>query len=125
MSFSFSRMARDVLEIEETLYQILPYKTRMDMLEVKAFPQIWSNTSGGFESIGGSAMTTQMTYVVVDNLTNIYYVFFGQRFAYKVIPNETFSKDLIDCNLKGKSNYKEYYQTEGLSEGAGKFKKKV
>ena len=109
MEISFSRVARDVLDIEDILNKILSYNINIKQLKLKAFVQVWENTSCGFEGIGCSKITEQMTYVVYNSLLNKYYVFFGNRFAYKVIGNENFLNDLALCNLKGMSSYKNFY----------------
>lgn len=62
------------------------------------------NTSGGFESMGGSAMTTQRTYVFVPTHTfdDKCFVYFGGSFAYTVPYSEEFMSDVINRSVKGK-----------------------
>lgn len=47
-----------------------------------AFPQTWGSTALGFGGIGGAAMTTAQTYVVLAN--GSVFVYFGSRFAYEI-----------------------------------------
>lgn len=47
-----------------------------------SFPQTWGSTALGFGGIGGQAITTAQTYVVLAN--GAIYVYFGSRFAYVI-----------------------------------------
>ena len=59
------------------------------------FDQLWASTALGFGGIGGSALTTARTYVFIPEAYDVAYVYFGDRFAYAVDPeNELFLKDL-------------------------------
>lgn len=53
-------------------------------LEVYAFPQIWGSTALGFNGIGGSAMTSDTTVVVLSLHNERAAVYFGGRHAYDV-----------------------------------------
>lgn len=99
-------MAIELLSIDRNFYNYVkePYKTRISDFELYTFVQMWGNTSGGFEGIGGSAMTNQRTYVFVP-VPNIgkenCLVFFGGRFAYCVPYSEKFMKDVINQDVAG------------------------
>lgn len=62
-----------------------------DEIDLYAFPQTWGSTALGFDGIGGSAMTTAMTVVVVHRRNAS--VYFGGRHAYTV---ENFNGQLIE-----------------------------
>ena len=47
-----------------------------------AFPQVWGSTALGFGGIGGQALTTAQTYVILAQ--GSIYVYFGSRFAYEI-----------------------------------------
>lgn len=82
--------------------------------DIEIFEQIWGNTSGGFEGIGGSAMTTGTTYVllpqphVVDEPCQVY---FDGCYAYSVsYENEEFLKDVRNYDVAGKITAKGKYK---------------
>lgn len=85
--------------------------------EIDVFLQIWGSTSGGFDctydgtpTFSGSAMTQMYTTVIYECRTNVYLVFFGNRFCYKVDnPNDIFLDDLKNRNMKSLSEAKKYY----------------
>jgi hypothetical protein len=88
-----------------------PSKNRVSDFELYTFEQTWGNTSGGFEGIGGSAMTNQRTYVFVPTTATEKeecLIFFGARFAYHAPYNETLRKDLINHNMAGISQKAKY-----------------
>lgn len=51
-------------------------------VEVYSFPQTWSSTALGFGGMGGSAMTTAQTTVVLNH--RAVSVYFGTQFAYSI-----------------------------------------
>lgn len=55
-----------------------------DDIEVYAFPQVWSSTALGFGGIGGQAISSANTVVLVADHLDLAYVFFNSGFAYKV-----------------------------------------
>lgn len=102
--------AIELLAISQDIsYRLLKNKdTNISNYQMETFTQLWGNTSGGFETIGGSAMTEQRTYVFLpiyhnDNCL----VYFGGRFAYSVPFSQTFIQDVkyrrvAGCNHKAK-----------------------
>lgn len=79
-------------------------------LRFEMFPQWWGNTSGGFEGIGGSAMTEEYTTVAHEQNTNTYIVCFGDKPCYIITdPNDEFLKDLKERNIKGYNSAKGHY----------------
>jgi len=65
------------------------------------FNQTWGSTALGFGGWGGSAMTDAYTTVIEEKTTNIYGVFFGERFAYYIEnPNQVFFNDIKNHNMK-------------------------
>ena len=104
-------MAIDLLNIQQNYNYYLDFKKLKDGgyerinsedFDIHIFDQNWGNTSGGFEGIGGSAMTTQTTYVLIPQINyDECLVFFGGRFAYKVPYSREFIEDVINHNVKG------------------------
>lgn len=90
-------IAKELLQINEDYKFRLkdPINNSKDM-ELKMFPQIWESTYLGFNGIGGSAMTTAMTYVLLPTITNEEdcIVYFAGRFAYKAPLGKSFVEDV-------------------------------
>ena len=65
------------------------------------FSQVWGSTALGFNGIGGQALTKAYTIVLKEQNTNMFFVFFEERFAYMIKdPNELFQKDFENHNMK-------------------------
>lgn len=63
--------------------------------EMMMFKQTWGSTALGFGGIGGQAMTSAYTTVVMDMYTGWVGVFFGEKLAYKINnPNQKFYEDM-------------------------------
>ena len=58
--------------------------------DVHHITQVWSNTSGGWQGIGGSAMTRNYTTVIINNHYYLAAVFYGGRLAYLAEVDEKF-----------------------------------
>ena len=88
------KMARQLISIAEDLRDRLGiyYPDRCDHLY--DFDQTWASTALGFGGIGGSAMTTERTYVYVMDDAEIACVYFGGTFAYKTHINDRFWEDI-------------------------------
>lgn len=104
--------AKEVLDIKQNYSHYLDYEKLKEQnikrvydndFDVYIFEQMWGNTSGGFEGIGGSAMTTQTTYVLIPKFDHDCLVFFGGRFAYKAPYSKKFAEDVAKGNVRGKS----------------------
>lgn len=100
------KIAEEILEINrivDIFGTYLNHKWDFDMFE-----QVWGNTSGGFEGIGGSAMTKQRTYILYNDKE--IYVFFGGEFAYKTEMNDKIRTDIKNKNIAGKISYLRKYK---------------
>lgn len=80
-------------------------------IEVAAmFAQTWSSTALGFGGVGGQAITS--AYVIVLQCMNEFCVYFGGRFAYKVVnPTIEFHDDIARrrmADLKSKRYLMDY-----------------
>lgn len=77
------------------------------------FPQVWGDTSLGFGGIGGQAMTTVYTTVVIDDVSGWCGVFFGERLAYIILnPNEKFYEDSRRGQMESVSKRGKYFRQE-------------
>lgn len=121
MKMNLISMAKALLSIKECYIYHLDYKELKEKgiksvsdedFDIYIFDQIWGNTSGGFEGIGGCAMTTQTTYVLVSNVHSECLVFFGGGFAYKVPYSREFMEDVVNHNVAGKHSYGKYLRKE-------------
>lgn len=110
-------MARELLSIHENIsaYVKNPTKTRVSDFELETFVQMWGNTSGGFGGFGGSAMTSQRTYVFIPMYDDgeKCLVFFGDRFAYKADYCEKFRDDLNKRQISGVAGSGKYIDMKG------------
>lgn len=114
---SLTQMALELLQINENFcfYVQEPMKTRVSDFELHTFVQVWGNTSGGFEGIGGQAMTAQRTYVFIPVYSNKEkcLVFFGDRFAYGVPYSKKFIDDVKNGQVEGVSRKGKYLKEKG------------
>lgn len=105
---SLTNIAISLLQINEDISSHFknPYNTKISDFIMYDFDQMWGNTSGGFEGIGGSAMTKQRTYVFIPQIANEdCIVYFGGRYAYSCPRTAIFLEDVEKREVKGcKSN---------------------
>lgn len=106
---NLTRMAIDLLEIEQDFNQRHP--TNQDY-KVVIFDQTWGNTSGGFEGVGGDAIITQPTYVLMPphnkGENSQCFVYFNGAYAYSVPYSNMFLDDVHGRKIYGKYDFKEY-----------------
>lgn len=91
----------DVLADIEHNYGRAPYKGRPTIsdLEIIHFPQTWGSTALGFGGMGGAAMTTAYTTVILCRGNAA--IFFGGRHCYSVDNiNEVFKDDLNKRHMR-------------------------
>ena len=117
-NFNLRDMAIEILRIDQQFYNVLGGELyhkgiRACDYNLRIFDQVWGNTSGGFQGVGGSAMTTQKTYVFIPTHNmddkDMCFVFFGGVFAYRVPYSEEFMDDVNSERVLGKSEHKKYY----------------
>lgn len=105
MSNKLTKMARDILAIEEDLpfrfdYNEKPYPT-LDDFELYTFDQVWGSTALGFGGMGGQAITHARTYVLVPvSCSQKCFVYFGGRFAYAVNYSDKVMEDITRHNME-------------------------
>lgn len=63
------------------------------------FDQTWASTALGFGGVGGSALTTERTYVFMPNGYDKALVYFGGRFAYETPINERLKEDINNHDI--------------------------
>ncbi len=78
-------------------------------ITIRHFPQIWGSTALGFGGMGGASMSEAYTTIVFLNNT-IAAVYFGGGFAYSVMVNEVFMKDVTACRAGSISDAQKNYE---------------
>lgn len=75
--------------------------------DLHSWPQMWGNTAGGFEGIGGASMTMEnVTCIVRGNRCCVY---FGGRFAYEGnMQDEWFAKGFRAKQILGAATFQRY-----------------
>lgn len=101
------------------IYQELPNrcvncgKHTCDDFGIAIFEQVWGNTSGGFESVGGDMLTSGITCVMIprpDVPDEPCQVYFDGWYAYSVpYENKEFVEDVKNHNVAGKMTAKRKY----------------
>lgn len=113
MSNKLTRMAREILFIEEDLpkrfdYGEIPPPTLNDF-ELYTFEQTWGSTSLGFGGFGGQAITPARTYVFIPiNCNQLCFVYFAGRYAYAVNYSEKFMQDVLKGSVESVSGAYKY-----------------
>lgn len=88
---------------------IMQRHKEVGIFEVYVFEQTWGSTALGFDGIGGSALTTAWTHVVMTS-DGKYHVFFNGRHAYSIEnPTEKFKEDLEKRFMVSIKEAKEQY----------------
>lgn len=107
--YDMPKIAKMYLNIYERLAQLL--ENPNESFQMDSFTQMWGNTNGGLEGIGGSAMTSQLT-VVLWNKERAF-IFFAGNYAYRVnfslANKQLFFKDLKNHNIAGAITSKKRY----------------
>ena len=109
---SLTDIAIEVLHINDDWFNHVSdiRKIRLDDFELYFFTQTWGNTSGGFEGMGGSAMTNQNTYVLFPiRKEEDAIVYFGGVFGYKAPISQILIDDIKRGNVAGKMSNRKYF----------------
>ena len=94
-------MARQLDAIVEDLKE-RPHSDT-DQYFIFNFIQIWASTALGFGGVGGSALTPEMTYVIIPRVKKdeeeYAHVYFGSKYAYTIKTNDVFWEDVEDEHM--------------------------
>lgn len=100
------KMAKQLISITEQMRNRFGiYYTNGEMYD---FDQMWASTALGFSGFGGSAMTTERTYVFIPKESEVAFVFFGDGFAYMAHTNERFWEDVKNQDMASVSESVRY-----------------
>ena len=93
------------------VYEDFESKTHGKVTDYKIFDfdQTWSSTALGFGGMGGQAITTERTYVIISKSAECAFVYFGWEFAYTAGLNENFWEDLNEHRMADVANRNKYY----------------
>ena len=81
------------------------YRFNINDFSIYVFEQTWGSTALGFGGMGGQAMTTANTIVLIPiNNHQDCFVYFAGRFAYSVPYSETFGEDVRNHSMKSVRN---------------------
>lgn len=76
---------------------------------IDVFSQTWGSTALGFDGIGGCAITSAYTTIILNNDLDYVGIFFGERMAYVIKhPNEKFVEDIKKRNMCSVENSSKY-----------------
>ena len=119
MGNKLTEMAREILSIEADLPFRLDYsenpRPTVDDFELHTFEQTWGSTALGFSGIGGQAMTTARTYVLVPVTCNQKcFVYFAGRFAYSADCCQAFKDDVRKGNMEPVARSGKYKERENI-----------
>ena len=111
-------MAKQLLMINDDLpFRLYDYEENkrnlhVDHFEIITFSQVWGSTALGFSSIGGQAITSENTYVLIpiDGNENFCYVYFGGTFAYYCPYSEILVEDIKKHNVASVAQSKKYFK---------------
>ena len=88
---------RNDLQLEELYFSFLDFDI---------FTQLWSNTTGPLEGIGGSAITEAWTMVFTNEFTSTMYIYFSTGYGYTVEkPSIEFTELVIKRQVPGIKTY--------------------
>lgn len=116
MSNKLTDLAIEVLLIEKDIPHRIDYskedplyRFNIDDFSVYVFEQTWGSTALGFDGMGGQAMTTANTIVLIPNYCNQdCFVYFAGRFAYSVPYSDIFGNDVMNYSVVGVNQISKY-----------------
>lgn len=116
MSNKLTDLAIEVLLVEKDIPLRIDYskedplyRFNINDFSVYVFEQTWGSTALGFGGIGGQAMTTANTIVLIPiNNHQDCFVYFAGRFAYSVPYSDVFGNDVINYSVVGVNHISKY-----------------
>ena len=85
------------------------YRFNINDFSVYIFEQTWGSTALGFGGMGGQAMTTANTIVLIPiNNNQDCFVYFAGRFAYSVPYSDIFGNDVMNYSVVGVNQISKY-----------------
>ena len=118
MSNKLVHMARDLIAVSEDAEWRIHQRgtgkrTSVDDFDFRTFVQTWGSTALGFGGIGGCALTTARTYVLIPHDDNeMALVYFGSQFAYEAPCTWVFWEDVNGEQMESVSRKGKYFLQE-------------
>ncbi len=119
LEYKVHQLLSQVADFQESVKKAKEQRGNFAAVSYEAimFPQVWPNTSLGFDvmadgspAISGQAFTAAYTTVMHETLTDTYVVCFGNRPCYMIVDaKEAFFEDLRDRRMAALSKAKERY----------------
>lgn len=111
-------MAKQLLMINDDLpFRLYNYEEHganihVDHFEIVTFVQGWGSTALGFNNIGGQAITSENTYILIpiDGDEKFCYVYFGGAFAYHCPYSELLEEDIKNHNVASVKQAGKYFK---------------
>lgn len=101
-------MTADLVRINQ---DIINRRRIVEKYTIYDFDQMWASTALGFGGIGGSAMTTARTYVLIPaSDEEKAYVYYGGSFAYECGINDRFFEDISRHDMASVAENGRYYK---------------
>ena len=116
MSNKLTDLAIEVLLVEKDIPLRIDYskedplyRFNINDFSVYIFEQTWGSTALGFGGMGGQAMTTANTIVLIPiNNNQDCFVYFAGRFAYSVPYSDIFGNDVMNYSVVGVNQISKY-----------------
>jgi hypothetical protein len=88
------------------------HHSEYDVEVYAVFAQVWASTALGFGGLGGQAITTAYTTVLRSSVTDEFCIYFGGRFAYRIVnANERFYEDIKQRRMDPVKDHQRYQQS--------------
>lgn len=104
MSNKLAHMARELLAVSEDAELRINKRCTgrtVNDFEIHTFVQTWGSTALGFGGIGGCAITSARTYVLIPyEPSEMALVYFGSGFAYEAPWGEAFVRDVENQEME-------------------------
>lgn len=116
MSNKLTDLAIEVLLVEKDIPLRIDYskedplyRFNINDFSVYIFEQTWGSTALGFSGMGGQAITTANTIVLIPiNNNQDCFVYFAGRFAYSVPYSDIFGDDVMNYSVVGVNQISKY-----------------
>lgn len=124
MSNKLTDLAIEVLLVEKDIPLRIDYskedplyRFNINDFSVYIFEQTWGSTALGFGGIGGQAMTTANTIVLIpNNCHQDCFVYFAGRFAYNVPYSDIFGDDVRNYQMASVNRMSKYLKKNNETE---------
>lgn len=93
LSYTITQMGGDYKDILKEYFK--DHTNHWSFADFHIIQTTWGNTSGGWQGIGGAAMTTNYTVVIENKMMSAAFIYFGGKLAYICKIDEKYNRDFI------------------------------